>query len=151
MTFFNFYWFTCAHIMSFWQSVDVSVEYRKIFIVLFCCCEMYFGAPSKTRKGWVISLKNLHSNSSFFSIQQKNKKVKKHFDIQWREFQNLTTFPNDILKLIISNSTILFRPGFHCHMFLQVLSHFRGFEPQPRRYFFLKSDIKWAFSYVLIY
>ena len=49
------------------------------------------------------------------------------------------------LKLIISNSTILFRTGFHCHQFLQVMSHFRGFEPQLRRYFFLKSDIKWTF------
>jgi hypothetical protein len=40
------------------------------------------------------------------------------------------------LKSIITNSTILFRPGFHCHIFLQVLSHFRGFEPQLRRTFF---------------
>ena len=31
------------------------------------------------------------------------------------------------------------------------LSHFRGFEPQLRRYFFLKSDTKWAFLYILIY
>ena len=43
------------------------------------------------------------------------------------------------------------RTPFHYHIFLQVLSHFRGFEPQLRRYFFLKSDIKWAFSYILIY
>ena len=28
---------------------------------------------------------------------------------------------------------------------------FRGFEPQPRRYFFQKSNIKWAFSYILIH
>ena len=28
------------------------------------------------------------------------------------------------LKLIISNSTILFRPGFHCHQFLHLLSCF---------------------------
>ena len=47
--------------------------------------------------------------------------------------------------MIISNCTILFRPGFHCHQFLQVLSHFRGFEPQLRRIFFLKSDTKWSF------
>ena len=45
------------------------------------------------------------------------------------------------LKSIITNSTILFRPGFHCHIFLQVLSHFRGFEPQLRRIFFLSNLI----------
>ena len=36
------------------------------------------------------------------------------------------------------------------HRFLQVLSHFRGFEPHLRRFFFLKSDIKLAFLYILI-
>ena len=30
------------------------------------------------------------------------------------------------------------------HRILQVLSHFRGFEPRLRRFFFMKSDIKWA-------
>ena len=29
-----------------------------------------------------------------------------------------------LLKSIITNSTILFRPGFHCHIFLHLLSHF---------------------------
>ena len=55
------------------------------------------------------------------------------------------------VKYNICNSTLIFRTPSHCHRFLQVLSHFRGFEPHPRRYFFLKSDIKWAFSYILIY
>ena len=55
------------------------------------------------------------------------------------------------LKSIIFNSTLTVRTSSDYHRFLQVLSHFRGFEPQPRRLFFLKSDIKWAFSYVLIY
>ena len=49
------------------------------------------------------------------------------------------------LKSIILNSTLIFRPPSHCHRFLQVLSHFRGFEPQLRRIFFLKSDTKWSF------
>ena len=31
-----------------------------------------------------------------------------------------------ILKLIITNSTILFRTGFHCHQFLHLLSCFWG-------------------------
>ena len=30
-------------------------------------------------------------------------------------------------------------------------NQFRGFEPQPRNLFLKKSDIKWAFSYILIY
>ena len=55
------------------------------------------------------------------------------------------------LKSNICNSTLIFRTGFHCHIFLHLLSHFRGFEPHPRRYSFLKSDLKWAFSYILIY
>ena len=33
---------------------------------------------------------------------------------------------NKFLKLIIFNSTILFRPGFHCHKFLHLLSRFWG-------------------------
>ena len=50
------------------------------------------------------------------------------------------------LKSNICNFTLRIRPPSHHHRFLQVLSHFRGFEPHQRRYFFLKSDIKWAFS-----
>ena len=34
---------------------------------------------------------------------------------------------------------------------LHETNHFRGFEPQPRRYFFLKSDLNWAFLYILIH
>ena len=49
------------------------------------------------------------------------------------------------LKSYPNERTFLSRSGFNLHRFLLVLSHFRGFEPQPRTYFFLKSDIKWAF------
>ena len=48
---------------------------------------MHFGAPSTPIKGWVISLQNLQSNSVFFSIEQKNKEVNKHFKIP-RQFQH---------------------------------------------------------------
>ena len=61
------------------------------------------------------------------------------------------SFKDFSLKSIILNSTLIICTPSHDHRFLQVLSHFRGFEPHPRRYFFLKSDIKWAFSYILIY
>ena len=39
-------------------NVGIVVEYRKIFIVFLCCCEMYLVALSRYRKGWGISLKN---------------------------------------------------------------------------------------------
>ena len=42
----------------------------------------------------------------------------------------------DLLKSIIFNSTLKVRTPSHDHRFLQVLSHFRGFEPHQRRYFF---------------
>ena len=76
--------------------VEIEVEYRKIFVVFFICCEMYFGSPSRYRKGEVISVKLLESNIYFFSIQQKTKKVNKHFKI-WRQSQNSMTCQNDII------------------------------------------------------
>ena len=39
---------------------------------------MHFGATSRSRKGWAISLQKLHSNSFLFSIQQNTKIVNKH-------------------------------------------------------------------------
>ena len=40
-------------------NVEIGVEYHMIFVVVFfkCCCEMHSGAPSRSRKGWVISFK----------------------------------------------------------------------------------------------
>ena len=49
------------------------------------------------------------------------------------------------LKSYSNKRTFSWHSGFDGHRFLQVMSHFRGFEPQLRRFFFLKSDIKWAF------
>ena len=39
-------------------NVEIVVEYHMIFVVVFLkyCCEIHFGAPSRSRKGWVISL-----------------------------------------------------------------------------------------------
>ena len=42
----------------------------------------------------------------------------------WEHVSSFFRFIFKQLKLIISNSTILFRPGFHCHIFLHLLSHF---------------------------
>ena len=38
------------------SNVEIGVEYPIIFVAVFfsCCCEMHFGASSRTRKGWVI-------------------------------------------------------------------------------------------------
>jgi hypothetical protein len=60
-------------------NVEIGVEYRKIFVVVFSsfCCEMYFGAPSRYRKGWVISIKLI----ILLFDPAKNKKVNKHFKI----------------------------------------------------------------------
>ena len=52
---------------------------------------------------------------------------------------------NKVLKSYSNERTFSWHSGFEGHRFLQVLSHFRGFEPHLRRYFFLKSDIKWTF------
>ena len=57
---------------------------------------MYFGALSRYRKGWVISLINLLINLSLFSINQKIKKVNKHINI-WCRFWNSTTSLNGMI------------------------------------------------------
>ena len=49
------------------------------------------------------------------------------------------------LKSYSNKRTFSWHSSFDGHRFLQVRSHFRGFEPQLSRFFFLKSDIKWAF------
>ena len=35
-------------------NIDIGVEYWKIFVVVFssCCCEVYFGAPSRQKLHW---------------------------------------------------------------------------------------------------
>ena len=72
--------------------------------------------------------------------------------VQGYTFTAIVTCYKMKLKLNIFNFTVTVRTPSHDHRFLQVLSHFCGFEPIPGRYFFfLKSDIKWAFSYILIH
>jgi hypothetical protein len=61
---------------------------------------MHFGAPSRFRKGRMISLQNLHSYLPFFDPAE-NKKVDTYFDIR-RQFQNLTTSRNDMMTLLVS-------------------------------------------------
>ena len=55
---------------------------------------MHFGALSRLRKGWVISLQNLHSDSLSLLILQKTKKVNEYFDTP-HLFQNLTICRHD--------------------------------------------------------
>ena len=68
---------TIAWIMSFGQGVECWNWCR--ISKDFCCCAFLmllwnvFWAPSRYRKGWVISVKILQSNLSFFLIQQKTK------------------------------------------------------------------------------
>ena len=64
---------TCVAWTGRWMSQHFCFCVLNIFVVVFfqSCCEMYFWAPS--RKGWVISIKLLQSNSSFFLIQQNTK------------------------------------------------------------------------------
>ena len=47
-------------------NVEIGVEYQMIFVFVFfqCCCETHFGASSRLRKGWVISLSNLYYQTS---------------------------------------------------------------------------------------
>ena len=49
-------------------NVESGVEYQIIVVVVFfkCSWDINFGALSRLRKGWVISLKNLQSDSFFF-------------------------------------------------------------------------------------
>ena len=60
------------------SNVKIGIEYQIIFVVVvfyyYCSWEMHFGAPSRSRKGWVISLQKLQSSLSFSSIQQNKKK-----------------------------------------------------------------------------
>ena len=57
---------------------------------------MYFGAPSRSIKGWVISLKKLAEQFVLLFDLAKNKNLNKHFKIG-RQFQNWTTRPNDMM------------------------------------------------------
>ena len=87
-------------------NVEIGVEYKMIFVVVFFkwCFEMYFGAPSRYRKGCVISIKILQSNSTFLSCNPaKNKRVNKHFKI-WCQFQNSTSHPNDMIHTLVQFS-----------------------------------------------
>ena len=38
-------------------NVEIGVEYHMIFVFFKCCCEMHFEAPSRSRKGCVISIR----------------------------------------------------------------------------------------------
>ena len=61
-------------------NAKFGVEYQMIFVALIfnCSFEIQFGAPSRFRKGWVISLQNLHSDSLGFLTQKKTKKGNKY-------------------------------------------------------------------------
>ena len=50
---------------------------RGVVVSLNCSCEINFWAPSRHRKGCVITIKIFHSDSIFFLTQQKIKKVNK--------------------------------------------------------------------------
>ena len=56
-----------------------------------------------------------------------------------------------LLKSSRNERTIFLRHTLSLSYISSGFVSFRGFEPQLRRYFFLKSDIKWAFSYILIH
>ena len=53
---------------------------QEIFVDMFfdCCCEMYFGAPSRYGKGWVISVKNIAEQfgPSFWYSKKQNANLK---------------------------------------------------------------------------
>ena len=63
--------------------------------------------------------------------------------IQYNEFiglygwvsSTLRSLLNELLKSHPNERTFSWHSGFEGHRFLQVLSHFRGFEPHLRRYF----------------
>ena len=61
---------------------------------------MYFWAPSRLRKGWVI--KKLAEQFVLFLNLAENKKVNKHFKIQ-RQLQYSTTRPNDMILTLVCN------------------------------------------------
>ena len=56
-------------------NVEIGVEYQMIFVVVFfnCSCEIHFGAPSRLRKGWVISSKTCTAFLFVFLTWQKKK------------------------------------------------------------------------------
>ena len=56
-----------------------------------------------------------------------------------------------MLKSDPNERTFSWHSGFDHHRFLQVMSHFVGSSPSRGDIFFLKSNIKWAFSYILIH
>ena len=63
---------------------------------------------------------------------------KHHIIISYdRSLLGIQTTPslNKTLKSNIFNFTLIVRTPFDYHRFLQVLSHFRGFEPHLRRFF----------------
>ena len=62
---------------------------------------MYFGAPSRFRKSWGISLKTCRAiRPTFRSIRKQ--KVNKQFKIQC-QLQYLTTRPNDMIHTLVCN------------------------------------------------
>ena len=56
-------------------NVEIDVEYQMTYVVVLfngtVIC--FFWAPSRFRKGWVISLQNFQTDSPFFLIQQNTK------------------------------------------------------------------------------
>ena len=51
-----------------------------------------------------------------------------------------------IIQTFLTKANSIYVTGYFSRY--NALLHFCGFKPQPRRYFFLKSDLNWAFSYI---
>ena len=77
-------------------NVEISVEYRKIFVVVFfnVAAKCILGHLQDFRKGWAISLKTCRAIRP--SSRSSRKKVNKHFKIR-RQLQYLMTRPNDMI------------------------------------------------------
>ena len=63
----------------------------------------------------------------------------------------LKWFFSQILKSYSNKRIFSWHSGFDGHRFLQVMSHFRGFEPQLRRFFFWNLILNGLFSSLLIH
>ena len=63
---------------------------------------MNFWAPSRFRKGWLILFQDKHSDLTLFLVQQKTKKVNKHFEIG-RQFHDSTTCQNEMMHTLVIN------------------------------------------------
>ena len=85
-----------CHLDRLWKLL-LNIKTFSLLCFSMFFCEMHFWATSRSRKGWVISLKKPFQSS-------KTQKVNKHFKI-WLQFYHLMACPNGMIhKLTLSKN-----------------------------------------------